>query len=242
MFEAVSKEATLASRVRDEVERLIIEEHLQPGDRLPPERDLAQRFAVSRTVVREAIRGLAARGMLDVRQGSGTTVQRPSIESLTPPLVLLLKGQGGETDPSKIMEVRRTMEVQVAGIAAERRTAADLEKLAGILETHAKLEEDRVQFIALDMAFHGALARATQNELFSLLHDSVAAVLRKVREVGYEVPGTIQRALTHHRAIFKQVEKGSAEGARKAMAEHIAEAELTMAKGMKLREQAAKKA
>jgi len=235
MFTAIDRDETLTSRVTGQVEKMIVADLLRPGDKLPAERDLALRFQVSRTVVREAIRSLAAKGLVEVRQGRGTTVSMPSVESLTQPMTLLLRGGGRELDHKKVIEVRSALEIEIAGLAARRRTSQDLEAMELILEDRAGTREDRQAFVAWDMAFHSALARATHNELFSLLLDSVAAVLRTVRELGFNVPGTPDRAFAFHRRILDQVTAGDPEKARRAMAKHLAESEQTMTEALKRR-------
>ncbi len=234
MFKAIEREETLTRRVTDEVERLILDDLLRPGDRLPAERDLAERFQVSRTVIREAIRALAARGLLEVRQGKGTTVSAPSVESLKQPLALLLRTNQRDLDHKKILEVRRTLEIEIAGLAAERRTSRDLDALEHILEDRSGTKSSRQEFVEWDVAFHSALARATQNELFSLLLDSVATVMRKVREIGFDVPGTPERAYRFHRRILDEVTKSSPVGARRAMQEHLVESEQTILRALRI--------
>jgi len=235
MFKAIEREETLTRRVTEQVEQLILDDLLRPGDKLPAERDLALRFQVSRTVIREAIRSLAAHGLVEVRQGKGTTVSIPSVESLQRPLTLLLRTNQRDLDHKKVLEVRRTLEIEIAGIAAERRTSSDLDTLEHILEDRSETKSSREEFVEWDVAFHAALARATQNELFSLLLDSVATVMRKVREIGFDVPGTPERAYRFHRRILDQVTAGNSSGARRAMQEHLAESEQTILKAMNLK-------
>src|SRR5689334_10607565 len=92
LFKLVQREETLASRVTGQLETLIVQRHLQPGDRLPAERDLAQQFGVSRTVVREAVRALVAKSLLEVQPGSGTHIRSPSAQSVSQSMALFLRG------------------------------------------------------------------------------------------------------------------------------------------------------
>lgn len=223
----IARDATLAHHVAAELERLITEGRFRPGERLPSERELAERFGVSRTVVREAVRGVAAKGLLEVRAGSGTVVRRPSSEQVAASIGLLLSMSGGAT-PEKIVEVRRILEVEIAGLAAARRTADDLALLAGILQTAAEKIDDADTFVQTDVAFHSALAVAAHNELFGVLLESIAGVMVEVRVVGLRVPGTPERALAFHRDVFRCVEAGDAAGARAAMDRHMDEAIETM--------------
>ena len=227
MFRVIAREATLAHHVAAELEGLIVGQGFRPGERLPSERELAERFGVSRTVVREAVRGVAAKGLLEVRAGSGTVVRKPSSEVVAASMTLLLSMSGGAA-PEKIVEVRRLLEVEIAGLAAERRTDEDLAMLASIIQTASEEIEDPETFVATDVAFHASLALATHNELFGVLLESIANVMVEVRVVGLRVPGTPGRALAFHRDIFACVERRDAAGARAAMDRHMDEAIATM--------------
>lgn len=231
-FKAIEREETLAARVTDRLEQMILRSALPPGSRLPAERELAERFRVSRTVIREAVRSLAARGMVAVKAGSGTRVQTPSAESVSETMALCLRSSQGDLDHRKVSEVRRLFEVEIAGLAAERRTDADLEAMARILADETDLAKSRERFVRWDIAFHSALATATHNELFPILLQSVVSTMRKVREYGFNVPSTPQRAVYFHRRIFQKVKEGNPAAARQAMEEHLSEAEKTMQEGM----------
>jgi GntR family transcriptional repressor for pyruvate dehydrogenase complex len=234
LFTTVRRESTLASRVTHQIEHLIVESRLRPGDRLPPERELARQFGVSRTVVREAVRALVAKSLLEVRAGSGTIVRSPTAESVTQSMTLFLRAGQPELDYEKVHEIRRILEVEIAGLAAERHTAEDLEEMEEILREASEIQDERNCFAECDVAFHAALARATHNELFSLLLDSVVDIMIKVREMGFDVPGTPVRALKYHRAILEQVKAGDPDGARQAMREHLIESEDTMRQALAL--------
>jgi GntR family transcriptional repressor for pyruvate dehydrogenase complex len=204
LFKTLLRESTLSDRVTEQIENLIIENHLQPGDHLPPERELARQFGVSRTVVREAIRALVAKSLLETKSGGGTLVRSPTAESVAQSMSLFLRGGQPELDMSKVVEVRRILEVEIAGLAAERHTSEDLDTMEAIL-IEAANGTGRDHFAKTDVAFHAALARATHNELFGLLLDSVSDVMFKVRYLGFDVPDAIVRALIYHRAILEQV-------------------------------------
>lgn len=236
-FRAVARESTLVDRVAEQIEGQIVGGQLQPGERLPSERELAEQFGVSRTVIREAVRVLAAKSLLEVRSGSGTVVRSPSTRAITQSMTLLLR-TGQRIDHAAIHEVRRTLEVEIAGLAAERRTPTDVAALEALLdEMAAILAEGRTaairdRFAANDVRFHAALARATHNELFVLLLDSIADVLLEVRQIGFEGAGSHQDTLDFHRAIFEQVRAGDAPGAREAMRAHLINAEQVMQAGL----------
>lgn len=227
LFRSVQREATLSTRVIRQIEDLVLQKKLTPGDRLPSERDLAEQLGVSRTVVREAIRSLVARGLLEVRPGIGATVRQPSAATVSESVHLFLRTGGSELTYPKVHEIRRVLEIEIAGLAAERRTTDDLAHLEAILDEMSAIGEDRERFAESDVNFHAALADATQNELFSLLLDSIADIMLEVRYSGFELAGAPERALHYHRAIYAQVKAGDPEGARDAMREHLKEAEET---------------
>lgn len=234
LFKTIQRSATLVHRVTGQVEQLIVKGELRPGDRLPPERELARQFGVSRTVVREAVRSLVAKGLLEVRPGSGTVVRSPSADAVAQSLMMFLRAGRPEFDCEKVMEIRRVLEVANAGFAAQRRTPENLAEMERILRDARTLSYDRYRFAELDVAFHAAVARATQNELLSLLLDSVADILLTWRQFTFDVPGTPERAVMYHHAIYEQIRRGDAEGARDAMREHLVESEDTMRKAIVL--------
>jgi len=234
LFQAIERGSTLANRVTRQMEHLIVEGYLKPGDRLPAERELAQQFGVSRTVVREAVRALVAKGLLEVRPGSGTVVSSPTRDAVTQSMSLLLRTAQLEIDYDKVHEIRRILEVEIAALAAQRRTPQDLERMEEILREASEIEGDRNCFAECDVAFHAALARATRNELFSVLLDSVVDIMLKVREMGFSVPGTPARAFRYHQAILEQIKAGDPDRARQAMREHLIESEDTMRRALTL--------
>lgn len=230
----ITRVGTLSSQVEARLEKLIIENRIPPGGSLPTERDLSERFQVSRTVIREAVRGLVAKGLLEVNMGSGTIVRRPSTQLVSQTMSLYLRGDRQEVDHESVTEVRRLLEIEIAGRAAERRTEKDLTELKTVLDDYGNVAEDRQSYVKWDLDFHLRLAAATHNELFVLLLNSIGGIMTKVREIGFRVPGSRERALRHHTAIFKQVELGSPDGARQAMREHIEDSENVMKTAMGL--------
>jgi GntR family transcriptional repressor for pyruvate dehydrogenase complex len=233
LFKAIPRETTLANQVREQLEELIVERRLQPGDRLPAERELARQFGVSRTVVREAVRSLMAKGLLEVRSGSGTIVRTPSAAAAAQSMSLFLRAGHPELDYRKVLEVRSILEVEIAGLAAERGTEEDIARMEQILEDTLKAT-NRETYVKADIAFHSALAQATHNEMFSLLLDSVVEIMRKLREMAFDIPPAPNRAYKYHCAILEQVKKGDGDGARQAMREHLVEAEDTILRAMAL--------
>jgi GntR family transcriptional regulator, transcriptional repressor for pyruvate dehydrogenase complex len=242
MFKVVPRELNLTGRVTSELEALIVGNRLQPGDRLPAVRELAEQYGVSRTVIREAIGALAARGLLEVRHGSGTVVSRPSAEVVTQSMRLYLRSGEPKLDYAKVSQVRRILEVEIASLAAENRTPEDLavmEENVGAMAQMVSQEEvdqvERERFVRNDLAFHDALAQATHNELFPLILNSIADIMFEVRQLGFYVPGAPSHALEAHRLIFERVRAGDPAGARQAMEDHLEVSAEILRQGIDLR-------
>ena len=225
----------MAERVTEQIRQIIVGGQLQPGDRMPPERELARQFGVSRTVVREAMRALTAQGLVEVHAGSGSTVRNPSAVEVAQSLARLLQVGQHDFDHSKILEVRRLLEVEIAGLAAERRSDEDLVALETTLQETARVGDECEAWLRNDIAFHAQLAQATKNELFSLLLDSISDVMVSVRRLGFDVPNASARTLRYHGAILEAVRGGDAARARTAMRDHLDEAEATMRTALSLR-------
>lgn len=217
----------LVDRVCRQLEQLIADEALQPGDLLPPERELCELMGVSRTVVREAVRSLAAKGLLEVRQGRGTMVRSPSLGMAVEVITTMLRSRGGGRIAfARVQEVRRLLEVEIAGLAAERRTDEDLRDLDGLLRRTAEATEPE-EWARADVAFHARLAEATHNLLFPLLLGSMAEILMELRLTAARLPATQKEAQRYHQAIYDAVRARSPAEARRAMREHMAESEAT---------------
>jgi GntR family transcriptional repressor for pyruvate dehydrogenase complex len=221
IFNAVAREPTLADRVTKQLENLIIANQLQPGDRLPSERELARQFGVSRTVIREAVRALVATSLLDVQSGSGTVVRNPTTETVSKSVSLLLRRGGVPVDYSKVNEVRRLLEIEIAGLAAERRNEEDLLKLETVVQDMKLVQNKRDEFAQNDVNFHLALAEATHNELFVVLLDSLSDIMLVVRQTGFNTGRSPSHAIDYHERIYQSVRDQNVSEARHLMSEHL---------------------
>ena len=239
IFKSVHRDPNLAEQVTHQIESLIVADNLQLGDRLPPERELAQQFSVSRTVVRQAIHSLVAKSLLETLPGGGAVVRRPTAAAVAQSLHLFLRSGQAHLDYDKVHEVRRLLEVEIAALAARRRTEEDLAQLRDNLRAarNSVADESPDHFAQIDIEFHAFLAQATHNALFALLLDSLAEIMLEVRRSGFAVPDTPARALRMHEAIYEQVHTADAEGARQAMQTHLLEAEETQRRAMAIKKQ-----
>jgi GntR family galactonate operon transcriptional repressor len=191
---------------RDVVEALgrpIVVGDRPPGDALPNEADLSLELEVSRTVVREAIKVLAAMGLVEVRPKTGTRVLPRSYWRLIDPDVLrwLFEREVDERPYREISEVRMIIEPQAASLAAVRRTDAEAREISGLLDRMALATKDPSTYIAADIAFHSSILRATHNDLLTQMTATIHAALEASRTVTVRVPGGPAKAMPHHRAV-----------------------------------------
>lgn len=218
LFERVEREPRLSDKVAELMRDTIIGRQMAPGTPLPSERELGEQFGVSRTVIREAVRALAAKGIVEVRTGSGLRVasvdESTALESLTWYI------RGGQIEYPKVHEVRRTIEVEMAALAAERRTDEQLRELKAAHKRFQSVLDDVEKSTLADVEFHGLIAKATQNDLFSVLLGSIGEALIEVRHETLAV-GSGKRTLAAHAKILACIERGDAEGARAAMRDHL---------------------
>jgi GntR family transcriptional repressor for pyruvate dehydrogenase complex len=217
-FTQLSREPTLAERVTESILQRIVNGEVKPGDKLPSERELGEQFGVSRTVVREAVRGLTGRGLVSVRAGSGLRVEAIEPAAVAESLALLLRSNRG-FDYRNVHEVRTMLEVQMAGVAAER---ADDEDIAEARRAAETMENARsVEQTALrDLDFHRTIANATHNPLYLVLHDAIGDALIEVRRTNHAGRGRAD-AVESHRRIVESIAAHDRAAAEEAMRRHL---------------------
>ncbi|MBX3576141.1 MAG: FadR family transcriptional regulator [Rhizobiaceae bacterium] len=205
---------------------LIVSGQIKTGVRLPSERELGQRFGVSRTVIREAVRSLTARGLLRVTSGRGIEVEAPDPRNVATSMRLFVKGRG-EVDYGQVHEVRSALEVQAAGLAAVRAAPDQIVELENVCAEFEKSlsRADHAEAAELDVRFHRILASAAGNDLLSAVLDSISDILQEVRNIGLTRPGAPEQALAAHRWILECVRAKDSEAARRAMERHLSESE-----------------
>jgi GntR family transcriptional regulator, transcriptional repressor for pyruvate dehydrogenase complex len=222
-FVPVTRNQRLSDKVADQLLVSIQSEQMSPGSRLPSERELSEQFGVSRTVVREAVRSLAAKGVLEVRSGSGVHVTSVAASSVSEQMALFLRGNGA-LDYAKINEVRMTLEIRTAQIAAERATDEDIAELREHCERMAAVGDVEAAS-AEDVEFHRAIARATHNDLFTVMLDSIGDILLEIRRATLGLPGRIQEGVAFHARILERIAAHDVEGAGEAMHQHLQDAD-----------------
>jgi len=219
LYKAIQN-SRLYEQIVHQIEESILKGELSEGSQLPPERELAEQFGVSRTAVREAIKALQEKGLVDAFPGRGTFVTNGTSNSMRRSLDRIMKS--GETDGwAYLVEVREILEPEIAALAAARADYEDLAALREALDVMDNAERDSDVFIEADLDFHLALAEAAANPIVLSLIDSIVGLLREQRSRIFRVAGGPTRGQHYHRSILEAIERHDPQGARAAMQAHL---------------------
>jgi GntR family transcriptional repressor for pyruvate dehydrogenase complex len=199
---------------------------LQAGDALPSERELAERYGVGRSSVREALRMLESRGLIESR-GSGTFVIAPWRNPFQEPLSLVVAGE--DVDRTQLFEVRRMLEAEAAALAARRRSLGDLELMHEATDEMDAAIDSVEAYVAADIRYHLVIAEATGNRLLLHLMQAIRERLTEMFGTVFKFPGGPERSIAQHRLITQAIAAEDAERARQAMTEHILRVEQELA-------------
>ena len=210
----------LYEQIVHQIEESILRSELKPGDQLPAEREMAQRFGVSRTAVREAVKVLREKGLVEAFSGRGTFITDGTSQAIRQSLGLMMKI--GQPDGSThLAEVREMVEPEIAALAATR---IEEQHLATMREAFAVMDRSRKDpeaYIEADLDFHLSLAEAAANPLVLSLLDSIVGLLREQRLRIFNVEGGPDRGQFHHKRILEAIEARDPARARDAMREHL---------------------
>jgi GntR family transcriptional repressor for pyruvate dehydrogenase complex len=220
-FETVRRNKVYEEVAR-QIERLILKK-LQPGDKLPSERELAETLSVSRSSIRDAIRSLELMGMVEPRQGAGTIVREISSESLINPLANALKRK--EELIGELLDFRKMLEPPLAARAATRASLDEIVEMEDILDRQQKKLSQGDNAIAEDSEFHYTIALASGNSVVLKVLDTLMDLLRDTRERSLQVEGRPQKSVGGHRRILSAIKRHDAEAAKAAMRRHIEDIE-----------------
>ena len=210
----------LYEQIVQQIEELILGGVLKPGDQLPAERDLAQRFGVSRTAVREAVKCLREKGLLEACSGKGTFVTNSTSQAIRQSLDLMTR-IGQLEGLTHLVELRQILEPEIAGLAATRMDDQLLTTMREAVATMDNNLQDPDAYIEADLDFHLAMAEAAGNPLVLSLLDSIVGLLREQRLRIFRVDGGPERGQFHHKRILEAIERRSPEAAREHMRAHL---------------------
>ncbi len=232
MYEPIQSER-LYEKIVEQIEQRILTGELKVGDQLPAERELGEQFRVSRTAIREAVKALREKGLVEIRPGRGTFITNDTSQAARDSLGLMMKISQAE-DSRDLVEVREILEPGIAFLAATRATDENIAGMQMAVATMDAAMNDAETYIEADLDFHLALAEATQNALIPILLDFIVALLRDQRTRIFLVDGGAQRGQVHHKHILEAVLRRDPDAAREAMCVHLVQVREDSAASAKL--------
>ena len=215
------KKTRIPEEIVEQIYGLVRDGALKPGDRLPPERELALQLNVSRASVREAMRLLDMKGLVVVRPGAGTFIIEDPIEAIVQAFSSLLSEDAGAA--SDVFEMRLLLEPHVATLAAERAGEVDIQRMRSILDSQEADIASGGTGVDFDTEFHAAIAGATKNAALVAVMQAISGILSQSREDALLSPDRSRLSLQSHRQIMAAVEGRSPAAAEAAMHSHIAD-------------------
>ncbi|WP_024356625.1 FadR/GntR family transcriptional regulator [Leucobacter chironomi] len=220
-WDSINRGATLSvpDRLSVDLERLILEGDLAPGEKLPAERELAQHLGVSRVSIREALRELENRGFIDRKPGRGTIVLSPGERS---GIADRISSAVSAVHPEirDIMELRAIVEPPIAGITATRATPRDIAQLRELVEA-MEVDVTKERYAELDRAFHQAIAQYAHNPLLELINEQIAQQIAPSRASRYQTKERREASSVAHRRIFEAIAAGDPTTAEAEARAHV---------------------
>ena len=224
--QAIKRSAAAEQAVR-RIQELVQGGELAPGERLPPERELARQLGVSRSTLREAIRALVVMNILVSRHGDGTYVSSLEPELLAEPFQFIISIS--DEALLHLFEVRMVLETECARLAAGRIVDGEIEELDRILQDSEAARDDPEELLDRDVELHAAIVRATRNPLLIRIMSGVGALALAGRAKTVGLLGVAATSLADHARIVAALRSGSAEAAGAAMAAHLEHVEAAFA-------------
>jgi len=210
---------SLYESVAASIEEAILKGDVKQGEKLPSEQSLARQFGVSRNILREALKAVRARGLLDVRNGDGSYVARPDSADLGAMLrrVLLLS----DTVINDYFEIRFALEVTASELASLRATEEQIGLLQSIVDQMAGVLTVKEELARLDFEFHLGVARATGNPLFPCFLEPMRQLMTDMFHFAYPDPAGLDDSLASHARIVRAIRERDPGAAREAMSRHL---------------------
>jgi len=210
----------LYESVIEQIMDLIKNNELKPGDKLPPERELAEKLSISRNSLREAFRVLESRGLIKSKPGGGRFIReiRENGHNNTENIILSLE----KSSILELLEAREIFEVKIAEIAAQRATLEDIEiieKALNKINQKEELKEDKK--MESDTEFHLAIAGASHNFVFVNIMKLHLDLLKETREKTWQIPGRREKQYQEHQAIFQAIKEHNSKKAEEAILKHL---------------------
>ena len=210
----------LAADVAEQLVGQIRANGLEPGTRMPSERELMVALGVGRSTIREAMNGLAMLGVVDIRHGQGVFVRSPDAAAVVPRGIAVALSRGITRD---LFEARMLVEVHVARLAAERRTDSDLSEIADCLADHARAIQQGEPAVEPSVRFHVRIGEAAHSEVLSSFVSSFAEMMTERGPILESEPGYRVWELAQHTSVFEPIRDANPELAAERMAAHLTE-------------------
>jgi len=224
------KKEGVADKVVRRILELIKSGNLKAGDRLPAERELIEIFNVSRPTLREALRALSVLGVTESRHGGGAFVTNLDGEKLLAPLEFFVSLS--EKNVQESFDCRRLIEVEIAGLCAEKATPEDISKLDNMLRTQENVGNDPIAFRMLDSEFHACLYKMSGNSMMERLATGFYNMGLEERRIATESSRVTEQSLRDHKKIVAGIKSGDRVEAMETMARHINHIESTTIEAM----------
>ncbi len=224
-FVKIEREESLSYKVERQIREAIRQKIFLAGDKLPGEFELAERFGVSRTAIREALRMLSGRGLVHIRKGSGVYVAEMDAATVVDPFYHLLEMKCGETSLLHLIRVRSFMEPEIARLAAIHRSGEDVEYLAKQYQNMVSFADQPYRMIESDIKFHRRIASATNNPIVPIIMEPIFLLLHKFISETYKQSHAPDLALKNHENLLAAIRAHDAENAYQTMKKHMSEAE-----------------
>jgi len=226
MFEKVQTRKVYMEIV-EQIQDLIKQGKLKPGDKLPAERILADKLGVSRPPLREALSALEILGIIESRGGKGNFIKE-SFDSTS--YAYQFKKLEQEESPFELLEARKIVETEIAGLAAEKATPEEVKKIEETLNKMRNVLNDITQAMEFDREFHVAIAKAAHNSVLFQVMNYLAGGLREelwinLKKKSWYLPGRPQKYLEEHTQLLEAIKKGDKEVARRTMHDHLVDVE-----------------
>ncbi len=215
----VIQRTSLTDSLIAEIQRLILAGEFEGGQRLPSEPELSTRFGVGRSTVREAMKALSLKGIVEVSVGRGTFVLPDAREQLSEARVLRVRLKDSRVQ--EVYEARKILEVELAGLAAQRATPEDIAEIGQALEEMQHTIDDDKAFTVADVRFHVAVAHAAKNrqleQFYSFAGDLVSEVIQDV----IKLPSVKVSSIMLHKATYEAIKRGDVAAARASVQDHM---------------------
>ena len=226
-FKKISNSLTLSQTIEKQIEEAIRRKELAPGEKLPTENELCKSFRVSRNALREALRSLGSKGLIEIKKGSGMYVNVFSSKNAISSLNLFLELNSDPDHLYHILQLRKMFEPHIAEAASERRTDEDLKKIGRYLQNLIECDsEDLEKEAEIDNRFHLQISKSCGNFAIPLIFEPIFSCTPRIKRAIYsKKPGQREKTVYFHKSIFEAICDRRGGVAREFMREHLLEAE-----------------